>query len=186
MSYSYSACYCRECICMDLNDRARYDSSKAWCSARRQYYNPNDDACSSYFQYDESRKPISGGCYLTTIICNILGMEDHGISLECLRNFRNEYMLNHPETYVMLIEYDVIGPRIANHLMQDSNKLSIAYSLYNSHILPITNDIQSANYENAIQRYQDMTNKLKTFYHVDTTIDRKLDINIKTLGKAHA
>lgn len=186
MSYSYSACYCRECVCMDLNDRSRYDSSKAWCSARRQYYNPNDHACSSYFQYDESRNPISGGCYLTTIICNILGMEDHGISLECLRNFRNEYMLNHPETYVMLIEYDVIGPRIANHLMQDSNKLSIAYSLYNSHILPIINDIQNRNYEYAIQKYQDMTNKLKMFYHVDTTIDRKLDINIKTLGKAHA
>ena len=113
-------------------------------------------------------------------------MEDHGLSLECLRNFRDSYMLNHPETYVMLIEYDVIGPRIANNLMQDSNKLSIAYSLYNSHILPITNDIQNKNYESAIQKYQDMTNKLKTFYHVDTTINKKLDIPTKTLGKAHA
>ena len=186
MSYNYSVCYCRECECMDLNDKSRYDNSKAWCSARREYYNPNDHACSTYFQYAESRKPQSGGCYLTTIICNILGMEDHGISLECLRNFRDNYMLNHPETYPMLIEYDVVGPKIADALNCDSFKLSIAYSLYTSHILPITEDIKNEKYEDAIVKYQDMTNRLKNFYHIDTTIDKKLDIKIKTLGKAHA
>ena len=40
MSYSYSTCYCRECECMDLSDRSRYDNIKAWCSARRTYINP--------------------------------------------------------------------------------------------------------------------------------------------------
>lgn len=171
---------------MDLKDRWRYDSEKAWCSARREYYNPNDRACSTYFKYDESRKPISGGCYLTTIICNILGMNDHSMYLDYLRRFRDDYMLNNPETYPMLIEYDVVGPKIAEALNSDPCKFTIANDLFQKHILPIIEDINYKNFDVAIKKYENMTNKLKNFYQIDTTIDRKLDINIKTLGKARA
>lgn len=133
MSYSYTACYCRECLCMDLEDRNPHDRTKAYCSAYRKYYNPNSKACSRYFEYDENRRP-STGCYLTTIICNILGMEDHGESLECLRNFRDNYMLNHPELYPMLIEYDLIGPKIAEHISEDT---LVDFLLHNHFILHI-------------------------------------------------
>ena len=186
MSYYYSYCYCRECVCMDLKDRNRYDSNEAWCSAWRKYFNPNDKACSRYFQYDESKKNTSGGCYLTTIICDTLGMPDNGYALKTLRDFRNNYMLNHPETYPMLIEYDVVGPKIANALNHDPCKTIIAYDLYQTHILPIIDEIIFKNFNEAIRKYQDMTNKLKNFYQIDTTIVRKLDIKIKTLGKARA
>lgn len=186
MSYYYSYCYCRECLCMDLKDRNRYDSNEAWCSAWRKYFNPNDKACSTYFQYDESRKNVSGGCYLTTIICDTLGIPDNGYALETLRNLRNNYMLNNPDLYVVLIEYDVVGPKIARCLANDPQKKDIANVFYKAYILPTVEKIANKNYDKAISLYQDMTNKLKDLYDVDSTIDKKLDINVKTLGKAHA
>ena len=186
MSYYYSYCYCRECLCMDLKDRNKYDLNEAWCSAWRKYFNPNDKACSRYFQYDESRKPNAGGCYLTTIIHNILEMSDDSYALTTLRNFRNNYMLNNPDLYVMLIEYDVIGPKIASFLANDPQRKDIANVFYKAYILPTIEKIANKKYDEAISLYQDMTNKLKNLYNVDSTIDKKLDINIKTLGKARA
>lgn len=184
MSYYYSYCYCRECLCMDLNDRNRYDKNEAWCSAWRKYFNPNDKACSRYFEYDPRK--TGGGYYITTIICNILGTEKAKKAFKNIRELKDDYMLNHPETYPMLIEYDVVGPKIAKAINNDTNKLEIAKIFYDSYILPVTEDIKNKKYEEAIIKYQDMTNKLKNYYHIDTTIDRKLDIKIKTLGKARA
>lgn len=183
MSYSYSTCYCRECECMDLSDRSRYDNIKAWCSARRTYINPNENACSTYFRYDESRKPVSG-CYLTTIICNLLGKGENALELQMMRAFRDGYMLNEPKLYPMLIEYDVVGPKIVNALIHDPLQMTIAKKLYENYITPITEDILLANYDIAIQKYTNMTQKLRNMYNIDSTITKKLDINIKTLGKA--
>lgn len=186
MSYSYSVCYCRECACMDLQDRAKYDNNKAWCSARRTYYNPNEHACSTYFTYDESRSTSQGGCYLTTIICNLLNMEDSKGPLQLFRNFRDEYMLNHPETYPMLIEYDLVGPKIVKALLNDPLQISIAKSLYENYITPITQDILLQNYDVAITKYTHMTQTLRNMYQIDATITKKLNVNVKTLGKARA
>lgn len=186
MGYHYSACYCRECRNMDLNDVYRYDDQQRYCSARRQYYNMNDRACSTYFVYDEGRTSGSGGCYLTTIINEILRMPDDGITLKTLRKFRDEYMLNHPETYPILIEYEIIGPRIANALLLDPEKETIAKGLYEKQIIPIIEDINNKENEKAMQKYQNMTSSLKEFYQVDDTITKKIDVKIKTLGKARA
>lgn len=185
MSYSWQYCYCRECECMDMKDVCSYDSSKRYCTERREYYNPNDKACSR-MKYDESKKQPKGGCYLTTIINNILGYPDNGYALDTLRKFRNEYMLNHPETYHILIEYDIIGPQIADALKNDPISVYIAKMHYENNIMPIVNLIEYGQYEIAILKYQNMTNQLRNYYHIDDTITTKLNINIKTLGKAHA
>ncbi len=184
MSYRWQDCYCRECRCMDLNDVSRYDNEDCYCTYYRKYYNKNSNACSSGFQYDESRRNVSGGCYLTTIVNNILHMPDNGLTLKTLRQFRDEYMLNHPELYVMLIEYEVVGPKIANNLLQDPQREIIAKAFYSSHIIPTVTHIINKEYDEAIALYQDMTNRLKEFYKADDTITKKLDINVKTLGKA--
>lgn len=185
MSYRWQDCYCRECECMDMNDIWKYDNSKRYCSERHEYYNPNEQACSR-MKYDESKKNGTSPCYLTTIIHNILGMPDNGFALQTLRNFRNNYMLNHPETYPMLIEYDIIGPQIAEALRNDPLNMSIAQTLYQTHIMPIAFLVSRKLNEMAIEKYQEMTNKLKNYYEIDDTITKKLDINVKTLGKSRA
>ena len=186
MAYRWQDCYCRECECMDMEDAWKYDSSKRYCSERREYYNPNEQACSR-MKYDEKRNPKpSSPCYLTTMINNILGMPDDGYTLNTLRSLRDNYMLKHPETYPMLLEYDIIGPRIAKKLQNDPINIYIAREFYNSHILPVTEDVLNRRYEEAIAKYQEMTYKLKNHYNIDDTITEEIKVNIKTLGKARA
>ena len=183
-SYRYS--YCRECLCMNLSDRARYDNDKAYSTAWCKYFNINDNACERYFRFDENRRESSSGCYLTTIVCEILGLEDDSDILNTMRNFRDNYMLNRPETYVSLIEYDIVGPKIAEALKKEAYSKEIAYLLLNERIIPIVEKIKSGKNEEALEDYTNMTNRLKEIYHIDTTITNKLDIKIKTLGHARS
>ena len=185
MAYRWQDCNCRECECMDMNDVDSYDSSKRYCTERRTYYNPNDKACSK-MRYDESRKPASGGCYITTMISHILGQLDNGYALTMLRKLRDEYMLEHPETYPLLIEYDIVGPRIAHELQDDPANMLIAREFYNSYIKPIVIHIEHEEYGNAILKYQYMTNKLINHYHINDEITGKINVNVKTLGKDRA
>jgi len=186
MAYRWQDCYCRECESMDLKDVWKHDNSKRYCSERREYYNPNDKACSR-MKYDEQRKTTSTSrCYLTTMISTILNFPDNGEALNTLRKFRDEYMLNHPETYVMLIEYDIVGPKIAEALRDDAINVFVAKTYYENYIKPIVTHISIGEYWVAIEKYKEMVFRLKNMYHIDDTITKRLDINIKTLGKAHA
>jgi len=186
MAYRWQDCQCRECECMNMEDQWKYDRSKRYCTEKREYYNPNDRACSK-MRYDEKRKPIkTSGCYLTTMISNILGFPDNGYALQTLRNFRDGYMAKHPETYPILIEYDIIGPQIAEELRKDPINMYVARMYYNTSIIPIVEHIKHEEYGIAILKYQDMTNRLKNFYHIDEQIPENINIDIKTLGKARA
>lgn len=179
--YEWYTCYCRECLKMDLSDRNRYDNNEAYCTERRHYYNINDRACSTYFEYDENRRSTSSTCYITTIVCNILKYDDNCDCLNTLRKFRN-YMLTQPCLLSILYEYDVIGPIISKYIEEDKNKEQIANNLYNNYIKPTVTLIENKDYSLAINKYTDMVNILKKLYNIDIalTIDEE-----KITGKGY-
>ena len=59
------------------------------------------------------------GCYITTLICSILGYTDHCYVLTEMRNFRNNIMQKEATYFDILLEYDVIGPIIARSIYED-------------------------------------------------------------------
>lgn len=163
-------CNCNECLYMDLNDRNRYDNNEAYCTKRYHYYPMSDRACERYFVYDENRRS-SSSCYLTTIVCNILNYPDNSDYLVTLRKFRDNYMRLKPNLLPILYEYDVIGPLLSKYISDDKNKNQVASNLLNNYIIPVTNLIKSNNYEQAINKYIEMVNKLKQLYNVDITLN---------------
>lgn len=187
MSHYYSYCYCKECENMDLSDRNRYDQNEAFCTVYRKYYNPNDRACSDKnFVYKTSLENYSG-CYITTIVCCIMNLEDDCIYLETLRNFRDNYMKFDPNLLPILLTYDLIGPKIAENLLNDPLKNEKAVALLENFIKPITSYINNGNYTIAIEKYEKMTSILASFYHIDIpNIDiEQIDIDINDIGKGH-
>ena len=181
MAYRWQDCYCRECQCMNLDDVYKYDKSRYYCTERKQYYNPNDRACSRMI-YDENRSRY----YIATVINKILGFPNNGYELKQIQLLKDEYMKIHPEYYQTLIEYDLIGPKIAKAIEEDPLNKLIATTFYESYIIPVANDIQHKQYKIAITKYKEMVFRLKNMYYIDDTITQELDINVKTLGKAHA
>lgn len=160
---------CKDCMNMNLNDRWSQDSSKAWCSEHRAYYDPNDRACSNHFDNDFKRNPGSSeACYLTTIVCDILNFSDDCIYLETLREFRDTVMKPNEALLPILYEYDIVGPVIADKIREDEQKESISKSLLFNHIMPVVEDIQNGYVMTAISKYGVMVNSLKEFYSIDS------------------
>lgn len=79
-------------------------------------------------------------------------------------------MLTKPSLISILYEYDVIGPIIANNILNDQNKEQIATHLYNNYIIVVVRLIENKNYDLAIKKYTEMVNLIKKLYNVDIAL----------------
>jgi hypothetical protein len=175
---------------MDLKDYNKYDSNECYCTQYHKYYNPNDKACSSYFVHRNDPNNLtssySSGCYLTTITCELSGLDDNCEYLTKLRSFRENYMKKDSNLIPILIEYDIIGPKIVNSLKNDNFKNIKAFMMLELYIKPIVKLLDEKKYTQAIQKYISMTEQLKEFYQIETpNIQINEDIDISDIGKGH-
>lgn len=106
--------------------------------------------------YKEYGPYESSSCFITTVTCNILGKNDNDPVMEKLRDFRNNVLQKNEEYYEILKLYDVIGPMIANNLMNDAEKELFTPILYPI-LERITKLIDKKDYESAIEKYRVMT-----------------------------
>lgn len=148
--------WCDEYFCTKVEHDVGYDIYRKYCTS----YSYDD--CSNY-KYE---KP-SSGCYITTITCDILGLEDDNYFLNTLRGFRKNFLQRNPKTLEILEEYDFIGPIVASRIMNDENKKQIAVQLFKNNIVPITYDIFNGEYMTAIKRYTEMTKGLIKQYNLE-------------------
>jgi len=114
-------------------------------------------------KYKEKAKS-SGGCYLTTIVCQILNKEDNDKNLNTLRFFRDEVMQKEENYHNMLLDYDNIGPVLATYLATDEHNQELAKFLYDEIITPVAEDINNKKYEEAVTKYEIMTLSLINYY----------------------
>ena len=119
--------------------------------------------------YDYSDCPIykqtsTSGCYITTIVCNVLGKKDDDSVLQNLRVFRDTVLQKDEKYFNILKEYDTIGPIIADCRANDKFREVIALETYQKSILPIHYLIHHKKYEEAITRYHLMTQLLIDYY----------------------
>ncbi len=191
--------YCIDCN--KLNIRDKYDR-RVRCTYKCEYITPktsNDYNCYGYC-YDYSRSSsdknevknyieyYNNGCYITTIICNILGMNNTNYYLETLRNFRNNYMQTNINYLPLLAEYDIIGPIISNKIINSKNNQQIAYTIFNKYITKCVNLIERKKYKEVITIYTIMTLELKKLfklnkYHITDKVINSLSISKSGHGK---
>ena len=179
--------YCGECTYLDLNTGDIY--GKFYCEKHCERHLSTDINCNRFCKaysrdsytiknaYNFSNEKNNSGCYITTIMCNILGMPDNNPYLETIRNFRNNYLQKNNEYKALLVEYDIIGPKIAHALNNDPLKERIAKNYFNAYINPITNLINSDLYIAAINIYKQMTNSLKDFYSLNNIYPSNFEID---------
>lgn len=143
------------------------DTDKGYCPTLKAFYYPDSSACSYY----SKRKTSSGGCFITTVVCKILGYDDNCFALESLRGLRDNFMQPNEEYKKDLFEYDTIGPQIANILGNDfieTKDQTVARELYLKYILPASIEASQDKPNNAITIYKKMTNMLKETYNIKT------------------
>ena len=150
--------YCSECTYLDLSTGDLY--GKFWCDTRLERHSACDLECYRFCRaysrssseaesaYNYSREHSrGGGCYLTTMLCSILGMPDNNYYLETMRDLRNNIMQKDEKYKPLLVEYDIVGPKIAEALNNDPLKNTIALNYFNAYIIPIIDLLREKKYE---------------------------------------
>ena len=158
---------CSDCDFMDLKDTNRY--GECYCSKRRHYYKKSDTAC-NYFQRKGKYIGSASHCFITTCVCSILKEEDTSDTMQTIRFLRDTYMKKEVDCYSMLREYEVVGPIIAKRVLADPNK---------EKVICVT-EIKENKYEEAIDRYIDLTNSLINHYgieeiYTEEDVDKEID-----------
>lgn len=149
-------------------DKTNADYVKGFCTWFRASYYP-DDHCDSHYR---SRGSSGSNCYITTMICNILGQEDTCEALETLRSFRND-VLQKDENYAPILhEYDTVGPKIAEKLSTEDK--DFVQNIYDCFIVSIVSYIQQEKKEEAISKYVEMTKSLEDCYGI--SYDNKMPL----------
>ena len=186
---------CGSCTYLDL-DYGGDCYGKYYCNKKWDRHLATDTACSSYTKaysrssssinnaIDYSNSKQNSGCYITTILCGILKLNDSNYYINTLRKFRNNYLRYNQEYNHLLVEYDIVGPVICRNLIIDSQNKLIAAKLFYNYISPTVSLIEDKMYVDAIVRYTMMVNKLKEIYGISTSITNKdiYECNIELAG----
>lgn len=139
-----------------------------WCKKdNKEVLNREYEKYCSGCYYDECpiyKQSQSSGCFITTIVCDILKKQDNDELLENLRKFRNDILQPNENYHDILKEYDVIGTRLADCIINDPDKEKMASCLYENALLPINKKINNKEYNNAIEKYYLMTLSLINYY----------------------
>lgn len=176
--------YCGECAFYDINGPVKWGNEQ-YCNKKGKYYPQNRPACENFVKSNRKEGYQRAGCYITTIIRNILGYSDNCDLLETLREFRENFLKQHQEYIGLLLEYDQIGPVISQHLEDDIDSPIEATQVLNSFLLPTFQSIKMHDYKSAVQIYQQMVLFLKLKYYMikDSIVDYNQRYSIETLGK---
>lgn len=186
---------CGSCVSLNPNDRNGFTY---YCERVRKYRRLEDSPyqsetwlSSSCYEEDKGRDleylykmDNPGGCYLTTILCDILKYPDSHKDLEIMRKFRDMVLQKDLRYLNILMEYDTIGPVIATKLRLDPNSKKIALMFAKNYIAPIVVFIQNNLYNEAISKYVEMVNILKNMYGV-TLEDKIIDYDYSRGGHGY-
>lgn len=161
----------------------RYEWSGQTCSVSGSKERITDEYYNKYCKYDYNMRYCprykqygayqSTGCYITTIVCDTLGMDDKVSYLETLREFRNNVLQKNDKYKDILATYDVVGPFISCRLAHDSNNKQIATNLFNLGIKNVCDLIESNKIDEAVSLYSDMTNLLIQGYNITESYDKE-------------
>lgn len=130
------------------------DNRKGYCSYYKAFYYPGD-SCSHYTK--------GQSCYITTMICDMLGYSDNCEILNTLRGFRNDVMQKDPKYKEILFEYDTVGPHIANSIREERD-YELINGLLDAYILPVVDEVREKKYDKAVDKYVKMTKALEDYY----------------------
>jgi hypothetical protein len=116
-----------------------------------------------------SREPSSGGggCFLTTVVCSVLGYDDNCVALDNLRKFRNGVLEKTDDGQKLLFEYKKVSDIIAPKILSDDSRNTLCEYVYNSYITPVNILVNENRNEEAIEKYKEMVTYFMRRYEIN-------------------
>lgn len=152
-----------------------------YCIKKEEYM--NSDIYYKYCRdYSYSDCPIykhqtSSGCFITTVVCDILGKSDNYELLNRFRYFRDNTLQKDVKYSELLKIYDTVGQFVADDIYNDEDRYNNAKCIYEYGIKPIDKLIEQKKYDEACERYYVMTLGLVNYYGLKHAYNRFSDDN---------
>lgn len=167
---------CKDCY---YSDPKETNGSKIYCEYYKTYYY-GTESC-----YHAKDRNDVGGCYITTIVHEVLDKKDDCDVLITLRMFRDNVLQKDEKYKKLLIQYDIVGPKIADCIGLDRDK-QLCNILFTKVLEPISQDIKKKNYNKAVKNYKALTNDLIDYYQIKENDDiYKLENDYDMLKAGH-
>ena len=154
--------YCCDCKNLDRGKPYKdfWGETKYHCKEKGCDKKLTDESC-RYFKSnrkDDGYKP--SGCYITTIVCDILSTTQDIEIIEAIpqvkiliHNFCEEQLQNNEDAIPLLMIYDEVGPNMRDVISSLENKSEYATFLFKNYLLPCALSIKDENYKDALQKY---------------------------------
>ena len=173
--YTYDGC-CGSCMYMNTNDYTGH-KDHCYCTYRRQYYNLTESKC-RYYEYDSHKDyyDLNHRWHIVSAIFKKLGLSDIGYDcINVLENFRVNVLENDEKYADMLREYDLVGPAIADFLMNDESFLEICKKICSTTLINVIDLIKQGKNDDALNEYINLVNLLKEYYkdNLDEYFEKK-------------
>jgi len=99
------------------------------------------------------------GCFITTAVCDKLGLPDDNYVLNSFRTFRDEHMGGKGE----VSEYYDVAPKIVAKIA-DKGDEDVYYEVLSDWLMPALKEIEHKNYDKAQEIYTEMVKAMKDKY----------------------
>ncbi len=196
--------YCSECTYLNPGNSKGDSKGYFYCERRDTYVLATTehcyDYCRAYSRPDWCIKDLENrsvreqngydnpGCYITTVVCDVLGFEDNCVVLSDIRELREKYLSKNEKYKRLLVEYDILGPLIANSIACSPKKFEISKTIYDEVLVDAAKLINEKQYEKATNLYFGMTKGLLVGFgygneKVDEETIKNSDISTAGHGK---
>ena len=168
------AYYCGDCVTWITSDDANRYGEK-WCDYDRKYRRKDQPiyGCRGFVWANR--------WYIVSAICKRLGLSDEYECVSLLHNFRVNVLEKNDKYNEVLEEYDTVGPFIAQMLLTDEDSKELCERLLQVYLVKVLDLIKTEKYDEALNRYVEMVNLLRTIYQVDEIKQENNSVLIKTL-----
>lgn len=155
------AYYCGECeVWRASNDTDRY--GRRWCYYSKKYESSDQQTfgCRGF-----SSKEYHW--YIVSAICKKLGLSDDYECVSLLHNFRINVLEKDARYDEILREYDIVGPFLAQMIETDDESKELCERLLQVYLVKVLDLIKENKNDEALNRYIEMVNLLRTIYGVN-------------------
>jgi len=102
-----------------------------------------------------------GMCFITTAVCEYMGLSDDCEMLNAFRKLRDEYMKKDEKMLKEVEEYYKIAPVIVDLINKSEHKESILRDTLIDYLIPAFKEIKNKNYKKAYEIYVELVSELK-------------------------
>ncbi len=179
---------CSNCDWYDRNSTHYMNSNMHKCKNDGGWKTATD-YCDNHSRAEIKSTSSSGefkqsGCYITTVICDILGYNDNCETLNILRLFRENILKCDFKYTDLLLQYDLVGPEISAHLKTMEDNYEYSLKLYHSFLIPCVYAIKEGYVVEAVKIYKNMVTTLCETFNIElVSPKRDMEYDARTLGK---